>query len=248
MKHLLLILLLLLPSIAQANTRDGLVGWWKFDEGSGTVANDSSRQGNTAAFINTPIWTNGPRGPFSLKFNGTNNALNAGSATSIDNLGPLTYALWINPTSLGTGTFGGGEMLDKRYRAFHLSDTRSPTIPIVITMFLSLSVSNAQPYCNNIGITTNQWNHVAVTWDGAIPFTGKFYVNGVACTTAGSTGSGTVSDDSSEDEYIGQRFDASGFFPGSMDDVRIYNRVLTDQEIQDLYNVGTIIRNANLNQ
>jgi hypothetical protein len=38
-------------------TTNGLVGWWKFDDGSGTSAVDSSGNGNTGTLVNSPAWT-----------------------------------------------------------------------------------------------------------------------------------------------------------------------------------------------
>ena len=44
------------------NKISGLVGWWKFDEGNGTVAYDSSGNGNDGNLTNGPIWTDGKIG------------------------------------------------------------------------------------------------------------------------------------------------------------------------------------------
>jgi hypothetical protein len=52
-----------------ANFARGLVGYWKFDEGSGTTANDSSGYGNNGTLYNSPTWTTGKVGG-ALSFNG----------------------------------------------------------------------------------------------------------------------------------------------------------------------------------
>ena len=51
------------------NKISGLVGWWKFDEGNGTVAYDSSGNGNDGNLTNGPIWTDGKIGG-ALSFDG----------------------------------------------------------------------------------------------------------------------------------------------------------------------------------
>jgi hypothetical protein len=52
---------------------NGLVGWWKFDEGSGTVAYDSSGNGNDGNLTNGPTWTTGKIGG-ALSFDGVNDS------------------------------------------------------------------------------------------------------------------------------------------------------------------------------
>jgi|SRR5438128_7948295 len=42
-----------------AQLQNGLVGYWSFDDGTGTIASDSSGNGNTAILVNGPIWTSG---------------------------------------------------------------------------------------------------------------------------------------------------------------------------------------------
>ena len=54
------------------NTTNGLVGWWKLDDGSGTSAMDSSGNGNTGTLNNSPTWTTSGMNGGALTFNGTN--------------------------------------------------------------------------------------------------------------------------------------------------------------------------------
>src|SRR3989344_8737948 len=49
---------ILLGSPAQAQT-SGLVGYWTFNEGTGTTANDSSGNSNTGTLVNGSTWTTG---------------------------------------------------------------------------------------------------------------------------------------------------------------------------------------------
>jgi hypothetical protein len=82
--------------------QSGPVGWWKFDESSGTTAADSSGSGNTGSLINGPVWTSGQIGN-ALSFDGSNDVVNAGSSASLDDLPALTLSAWINPA---TATYG----------------------------------------------------------------------------------------------------------------------------------------------
>lgn len=85
---------------------------------------------------------------------------------------------------------------------------------------------------NSVG----SWYHVAGTYNKA---TGeqKLYVNGQLVNTrihpAGNT---VVPLTWYSDMRIGHSMNGNGYFNGKIDGVKIYNRVLTDQEVQDLYN------------
>ncbi|MBL9141431.1 MAG: hypothetical protein JNK53_06145, partial [Phycisphaerae bacterium] len=71
----------LAPSAASASGASDLVGHWKFDEGTGTVASDSSGLGNHGAIIGTASYVAGMSGT-ALVLNGTNTHVNCGNASS----------------------------------------------------------------------------------------------------------------------------------------------------------------------
>ena len=85
--------------------------------------------------------------------------------------------------------------------------------------------SNANAF-GTAGLTTNTWTHVAGTYDGT---TLRLYVNGVQVGSQAKTGSMPVSANPLQiggDSIYGQ------YFPGSIDEVRVYNRALSATEIQ----------------
>ena len=74
-----------------------LVGWWRLDEGSGTMAFDSSGNGNDARFEGSPVWAQAGRLGSALKFNGSSDYLAAPDSESLDiNGDQLSIAAWIN--------------------------------------------------------------------------------------------------------------------------------------------------------
>ena len=93
-------------------------------------------------------------------------------------------------------------------------------------------------------IVLNKWQHVAVTWDGSTAATNiNIYINGVlANETPNPTtnGSGAAQSDADTPFTIGNRtLDKARNFNGSIDGVRVYNRILTPEEIQSLVNGGS---------
>jgi hypothetical protein len=97
---------------ATGNARAGLVGYWKLDEGSGTIASDSSGNGHDGTIEGDPQWVAGMYGQ-ALDFDGTDDyvdiGLGAGDYFSTLNSG-LTVAAWINRASSSTHDviFGAG--------------------------------------------------------------------------------------------------------------------------------------------
>lgn len=164
-------------------------------------------------------------------FDGSNDYVNAGHPSSLANVNNLTYSAWINPSKTPSLA---GQIFNKRYKGlYYYTDNR-------IHFWISTSVTNMDLVCSPT-ISLNTWTHVAATWDGTIgPNTNaKIYINGTECDFAGynAWGEGTTYSEASLDLSIGSWFDGTGdFFPGKIDDARIYNRVLSPSEIQKLYN------------
>ena len=89
-------------AIIDAPNSTGLVGWWKFDDGSGTTARDWSGQGNTGTLVNSPTWVVGKIGG-ALSFNGSNQYI-AFSPTSVAGLNKGAISIWIK---MPVGSTGG---------------------------------------------------------------------------------------------------------------------------------------------
>jgi len=77
------VLLLGLATSVAEGTDPSLAGWWKFDEGSGTTANDSSGNENHGTFNGDPQWVNGKFGK-ALKFDGGSDYLDVPDSNSLD--------------------------------------------------------------------------------------------------------------------------------------------------------------------
>src|SRR3990167_9554249 len=94
---LLFSLISLVPKAQAAAPTNGLVGYWAFDEGSGTTAGDSSGNGNNGTLVNGPTWTTGKVGSGALDFDGTNDYV-AGSSNS------FAVSIWMNGPAAQSNT------------------------------------------------------------------------------------------------------------------------------------------------
>lgn len=222
-----------------------LVAAYACNEGAGTTTADATGNNNNGTLVGT-TWVAGKNG-LALSFNGTGNYVNAGSGASVDDLVkavPATFSFWMNP---GTPTNNliiaknDGNVVDA---GWWIENTSSSGLRFVVERASSnMRVGVSSP-------TAGVWTHVAIVYDGTlIAANQNIYFNGVLQTfTTVLDGSGTQGSDAGETLFIGFNRPTSGsgiaFSPynGLLDDIRIYNRALTQTEIQTDMNtpVGAI--------
>ena len=217
------------PAFAQS----GPVGWWKLDEGSGTTTADSSGNAHNGTLTNSPTWTTGRVGPSALTFNGTTAQVGVSGSAPLANLytAGFTVSAWIKPAGAGGGN--AGRIVDKDNNSAGWFFAMSGATQIRLTS--DQDPSGVTSMTSTATIALNTWQHVAATWDGHSGGQMHVYINGVqadSATTAG--GAGTEADDSATPLTIGDRPLNDRGFNGSIDEVRIYNRILSAAEIQAL--------------
>lgn len=225
MRLVLSLILLLWCSLAHANTRDGLIGWWTLDEPTGAVFYDSSWKGPYGTGTDTTSISNCPRGNC-LSFNGTTSIITTASFVSA---GDFSFFMWVYLKGDGTTDYNSILLVNASpFRQFFINNG---------THNLSFYATATGIIDSGVAIPLNRWSHVGFTLSGT---TYNFYVNGSSV----YSGTGTIGD-ATGPLNIGS-FSPSGFSNANFDDVRIYNRALTNQEIKDLYNPGTIIKGTGI--
>ena len=200
-----------------AGSASGLVAAYAFDDGSGSVLSDASGNGHDGT-ISGATWTSGHDGG-ALSFNGSNASVDLGSLGTFYQSG-FTLEGWVQKQTstkkdvgvLGSWSSSGGPML----WVDHLAGDYQLTLNSGLSSYLD---SGHTP----IG---GQWQYLAATFDGS---TARFYIDGVQVASR----SVTSSVGSSNNWRIGAYGSvAGGFFDGLIDNVRIYNRALSDTEVQ----------------
>ena len=237
--------------IAYDYNRGAPVARWRFDECQGTVANDSSGNGNTgtitigasgtqtaAGTCNTSgtAWGNGATGKYnaSLNFDGTDDHISVASNSNLNfSGGNFAISAWVNPSDLSGFPCilgkGNGSSTDEEY-LFCIGGAGGTGGGKKLTLFYKNSWWGAG---GNI-LTTSTWQHVVVVVSGGNTIT--FYQNGIQ--TNQVTGvSGTYGPTLTTGLEIAKQGTTVGhYFPGQLDDVRIYNYALTTAQVQLLYN------------
>ncbi len=211
----------------------GLVGYWHFDEGTSTVAYDASGNANNGTLTNGPTWQSGVncKAGECLNFNGTNNyvqVLNMNSLPLDSHARSMTGWIKTNGTQSGRIVyFGyGGATTDL---AFNLASGVSNDGKIYF-------IGYADDLAGSTVIGDGNWHFIAVTYDGT---TVTLYVDGKFDSSAAKPNLNT-SNVNTYPLVIGRQSypDTLNYWyqNGWIDEVRVYNRALSAQEVLDIYN------------
>jgi PKD repeat protein len=196
----------------------GLVAAYNFDEGSGVTVADASGNGNTGT-INGASWT--PQGKYgsALSFDGVNDLVAITGSASLNVSTAMTLEGWIYPTATQSGW---RTILQREVDAYFLnaSNGGGALYPAGGGTFGGSVGLLGGPTANPVGT----WTHVALTYDGSEL---QLYVNGTS--VADAAVSGTIETNSSPLRIGGNAY--GEFFNGRIDDVRVYNRALSQAEI-----------------
>lgn len=227
--------LVILPAISvftpQAKAESSsLVGYWKFDDGSGIAATDSSGNGNTGTLMNGPQWVDGISGK-ALKFDGIDDYLSASDSPSLDVSGnQITVMFWVRAATDIDGSNPYLKLYDKG-DAYHSAFLGNGKIRFTIAYVHDLDTVRAS-------WAADTWYHIAHVYDGS---TISIYVDGVLDNSEPETGSIHVT--SLPFTIAAYTYGGQWFFPGTMDEFRIYNHALTPEEIRNDYeSAGTTLR------
>jgi hypothetical protein len=218
-------------------SKDGLVGYWRFEENTGTAAGDMSGNGNTGTLTNGPTWVDGKNGK-AVNFDGTNDYVSAGSPALLDDIATLTTCAWINPETLPAD--GAYRIIDEKTSgtggwAFLVYNSSGTLVP---GLYRDFSTYDGY-WFGTQGIALNTWTHVCLAYDNSsVSNDPVFYINGASISaTEVYTPIGTASSDAASTLVIGA-YTSAYYFDGSIDEVRMYNRVLSVTEIAAVYGAG----------
>ena len=215
-------------------------GYWKFDEGEDDTAYDSS--GFNHGTIYGATWTSGQIDG-ALEFDGIDDYAEVPDDNSLEPSN-LTVSAWIYRNSTSTRDVilqkGSTTYLDDRNGYYLVVKAASDSGYSNKAMFyLMVNGQHKIAPPSDTPIMEDTWYHVAATYDGSSI---KIYVNGVE--------EGTPTIESGPIDYIGEQQDfkigagekgnglLQNHFDGSIDDVRVYDRALSAEEVWQLYQAG----------
>jgi len=220
--------LVLAAGVATADITSGLVGYYPLDEGMGNIAHDMSGNGHDGTLPNSGVtWISSGVIKGGINIDGTASSnIKLGTWNPAEGTGQLSLAFWVNWAQSGSldqcliskrdDWNAAGMMFDLRLRnndnsfRFHHGGGAVLYSPgNVLTPFVG------------------QWAHIAATFDGT---TARLYLNGEEI----ASGAFFLANKTTAEMRIGSYSSAGPTFNGDMDEVRIYNRALTQADMLDV--------------
>jgi predicted outer membrane repeat protein len=202
-------------------TQIGLISWWKFDEGEGSIAYDSG--GENDGTIYGAAWTSGQIGG-ALDFDGVDDYVDVGNDISLMTTSDLTIYAWIKAresraciyshswSGFGLGFGIGNNNYDGRLGFY--TQTHGHWIEA------------------GGSLADDTWHQVAATLEGTMV---RLYTDSIEI----GSDTGTPAANLNGIGLIGL-YNYDWFFGGTIDDVRIYDKALSANEIQELYHTGLL--------
>src|SRR3989344_2288448 len=221
--------------LAQVAPTDGLVAHWTFDKGSGTIAEDSAGS-NTGILTNGPVWVEGKVGSGALEFDGVDDVIYVVDSPSFDNTNTITISAWVKPSMADAGNIAIASKTRElvNFPGWALYRTSGELYR------LTIYDGTTQKSANSTAFADTKVHHVVGVYNGANM---QMYIDGVA--SGASTAATLTIPDTTRGLCLGASqgntttcVPSYNFWPGTIDDVRIYSRALTPAEISDLYALG----------
>ncbi len=208
----------------KATDPPSLFAYWNFDEGSGTIAHDSSGNGNNGNLTNGPIWIDGKYGK-ALSFDGVNDYVRVEASTSLDVTFQVTVETWVYPRAYVDNLGTDANIINR-------CDIMGGAIYVLGTFSngkVGYAVNPSPPAHASVAtLPLNAWTHLAITYDGVYV---RLYINGTLDSSYAQSGSISTT---TNWLAIGCKPTAPlggpgtyAYFNGTIDDVRIYNRALS---------------------
>jgi hypothetical protein len=204
-----------------------LVGKWTFNEGSGTIAHDSSGKGNDGTLVGGATWVTAP-GSSGIQFNGSTGYINFGHAASLNLGNAFTIEAWVKIE----GVSGEAMILGKDTTLYGLSYYTNGYTYLYGGGSGSNSIGYASP--------KSQYIHLVGTVNYGVPGNNMFlYVNGVQRVERISQY--PMPGNAGNDLLAGTNLSHNGWFNGTIDELRLYSHALTQAEVAANYAAGPTI-------
>jgi parallel beta-helix repeat protein len=216
----------LYADLDMAVNETGLVGCWRFDENAGTTAYDSSGNGNDGTLCG-PEWVQGKNGS-ALSFDGSDDYVEVPDSPTL-NPSAITVMAWVYFKELSSSFPSNNSMIISKGTDYDANGSFClfATGPQGICLHMK---DNGQDvyFIQMVDFVEGEWYHVAGTYDGSEmkiyingEFTGGWVTNISRTTDAGNLQIGALRKPGEE-----------SWLNGTIDEVRIYDRALSKEEIQ----------------
>jgi len=219
---------LVLASVWAGSARAELVAWWKLDDGAGTTAVDSSENGHDGTLNGDPAWIEGVYGG-ALQLDGSDDHVMCG-LIDIDTTvtGGVTVTAWINKPAGGDYKVCSNRQAENAAGGGFTCSIYNDHMEMDVT---SDAARNLNRDSDGDTVPADTWVHLAWVLNDAGDTFNEYY-NGVLVDSSAESVSVTVS--TAEFRIGGDSPTLGHYFSGMIDDLRIYDHVLTESELADV--------------
>lgn len=217
---------------------------WHLNESSGLNAPDSSGNGRNGTLVNMEDedWKVGKLNNC-LEFDGVNEYVDFGDIANFERTDTFSIEGWIKTSQ--KGIILGREQWTPPYRGWYIGTNPAGVLQLVLTN--TWGTNQLSAYQNNVNMIDDTWHHFIITYDGSSSVLGvKFYIDGQLRITKGnpSTLSGTIKN--IIDCQMNGANSLNELFAGKLDEVIIYEKELTQEEVALRWNSGNGIEGMSI--
>ncbi|HGE70062.1 TPA: LamG domain-containing protein [Candidatus Poribacteria bacterium] len=223
----------IIANLVVAQDKD-LVAYWTFDEGAGRTVKDIVGN-HDGTFVGDPKWVQGKFGK-ALEFDGKASYVKVPDAPDLSMELDVTYSVWFKPTVTINSGNSSWRMISKNNDYFLLFNYEQ--LGQLGWLIKDPTGTNHVVHSKTNEWLKDTWYHAAGTFDGKEL---KIYVNGSLENTLQWSGKAGTS---KLDLWIGAD-DYPNYFPGAIDDFRIYKRVLNEAEIKKAMSAPAVAVRSN---
>jgi hypothetical protein len=223
-------------SIGCVDPPSGMMAWWPLDETSitkeGSISNDLAGFNNVGTRVGGPVPVAG-KVLAGLQFDGVNDYVEVADHPELNfGRGDFSFDAWIQTTD----SIGAKNLVDKRASingyvgySFFLNDGK---------LSLQLATGSFTSYTSPVFVADGQWHHIAITVSRASQTGILFYLDGVDTQSGDPTLHPGSLDHSGPLRIGSQSFATDYLFKGILDEIELFNRVITKAEIVSIFSAG----------
>lgn len=216
------------------------LGYWKFNEGQGTTANNSGSLGSSAngtltnmasPATSTSGWTSTGKVNRGIIFDGTDDYVNISDNTALDSTTDISISAWFKTTSAaGSNAIFSKSAASHATAPVYLYTSAGSVNALVGNGTSSFAISTPLSTYND-----GNWHHTTLTIMGS---TLSVYVDGTLKVTQTFTGTRSTNTNAA---YIGRADIGTTYFSGALDEVKFFAFALTPEQVRQEYNLGTAV-------
>lgn len=217
------------------NISDGLIGLWRLDIGSGLIAFDESGYGNNGALEGTdPSWVDGINSK-AINFPGVNERIDCGNGAPLDQIGDGDFSISFWMRSKDTVPLSYGALVAKWQVSIYWELYSHATANRLAMAFRYGGLGfNLTPFSIDTTVFDTFWHHIVLVIDRTID-KALCYVDSIKDNVELDLSALPFDCSSTGSLSWGARNNGVIPYEGILDELRVYNRVLTKDEIDFLY-------------